>query len=102
MRQIKNPDPEDLNCAPQLAVLATLDAVLDVAVSALMSAHQELIADARPSHTDPHASLIWIGSAIIGEARLLQSTLEMYHDALNVVCDAATDDMKNDAVVLDL
>lgn len=97
MRQIKNPEPEDLTCSPELAVLATLDAVLDVAVSALMSAHQELIADARPSHTDPQASLVWIGSAIISEARMLQNTIEMYHDAINVVDDAAMDDMKKDA-----
>lgn len=96
MRRLKDPQPEDLKYTPELAVLATLDATLEIAVSALISAHSELFDLTPPSHTDAQASLVWIGAAIISEARMLQNSLQMYHDAIDIVYEAAADEMEQE------
>jgi hypothetical protein len=96
MRQTKNPEPHDLTYTPELAILATLDAVLEIAASALMSAHPQLSARTIPLHTDPQASLVWIGAAIISEARMLQNSLQMYRDAIDIVYEAVADEMEQE------
>lgn len=97
MRQIKNLEPEDLTYHPEIASLSTLDAVLEIAVSALRSAHPELNAGDMPLYTDPQASLVWLGGAIISEARMLQRSIQMYREAANLVHDAAMNDMEEEA-----
>jgi hypothetical protein len=97
MRQIENPEPEELTYTPEIASLATLDAVLEIAVSALMSSHPELNTGEIPLHTDPQASLVWLGGAIIGEARMLQKSIQMYREAVELVHEAAVDDMEQDS-----
>ena len=96
MRQTKNPEPHDLTYTPELAILATLDAVLEIAASALMSAHPQLSARTIPLHTDPQASLVWIGNTIISEARMLQHSVQMYNEAVDLVHEAAADEMEQE------
>lgn len=71
------PTPLDLSNDPELAVLAALDALLELSVSALHAEHPDLGVD----ESEPHQLTVLAGS-IIESARRLRDLLRAYRAAL--------------------
>lgn len=74
--------PNDLYQAPELAILAALDQLLQQCVFALFAAHPELTDD-RPFHLREQLTAeIWVADAIYNQAIALQHTIEQYRNAI--------------------
>jgi hypothetical protein len=72
--------PPEVATAPQLAILAALDAVLEHAVIALVAAHPE-IDDVQSLCAEPPP--VWLADSVVNHARLLQQSLRRYRCALD-------------------
>jgi hypothetical protein len=86
MHSIKIPTPTDLDRAPELAVIAALDAALKASVFAMISAH--------PSLRDPDSSVgndaYLVASVFLAIANQLGEAISAYHRAIE--CEPAIPD----------
>lgn len=76
------PTPEELEETPELAVLALLDANLDLALRALVSAHPQLADPDRPAWTLDQSPSGRAAEKFLARAKGLHRALETYRDAL--------------------
>jgi hypothetical protein len=73
------PTPDEVNTAPELAVLAVLDATLEAATRALVAAYPELCDDEGPPSTfEP----VICGRRFLSRANKLQNALVRYRKAV--------------------
>jgi hypothetical protein len=68
-------DPDNLDEAPELAVLAVLDATLDQSILALIAQHRELVESDDLVGLPP---VVWVADLLTSAARHLQHLLERY------------------------
>jgi len=79
MNEFPMPTPDELNDAPELAVLAVLDSAIEAATRAIITVYPELCEDQiRRCRTQP---VIW-GSRLLNRAAKLQVALARYRDAV--------------------
>ena len=76
------PTPEELGDAPELAVLALLDANLELALRALVAAHPALGDPDRPAWTLDHSPSGRAAETFLARAKGLHRALETYRDAV--------------------
>lgn len=76
------PTPEELEDAPELAVLALLDANLEIALRALVSAHPQLADPDRPAWTLDQSPSGRAAKTFLARAKGLHRALETYRDAV--------------------
>ena len=75
----KMPTPDELDYAPELAVLAALDSTLEAAIRALIAAYPDLCQDEIPRcRLEPMIS----GSRLVNRAMRLQVALTRYREAV--------------------
>jgi hypothetical protein len=86
------PTPEELEEAPELAVLALLDANLEIALRALVSAHPQLADPDRPAWTLDHSPSGRAAENFLARAKGLHRTLETYRDAVALGRNTFLDD----------
>lgn len=73
------PDFYLLDDAPQLAILAALDDLIEHVVNALIAAHPELLGD----DLSGDAPSVWLAEIVNSEGRRLQTLLRHYRAALD-------------------
>jgi hypothetical protein len=78
------PTPDDLDHAPELAILAALDHTLAVSVAALAGAHPELGDPERPYWLGLPSRSVTIAKTLIRRALGLQRTIRAYRRALEI------------------
>ena len=78
------PTPDDLDRAPELAILAALDHTLAVSVAALAGAHPELGDPERPYWLGSPSRSVTIAKTLIRRALGLQRTIRAYRRALEI------------------
>jgi hypothetical protein len=76
------PTPDALDGAPELAILVALDHTLELAASALVSAHPELLDPERPYWLRSPPRAVTIAQTLIRRTRGLQRTLRAYREAV--------------------
>ena len=86
------PTPEELGEAPELAVLALLDANLEIALRALASAHPALADPDRPAWTLDHSPSARAAENFLARAKGLYRALETYRDAVALGRNTFPDD----------
>ena len=86
------PTPEELGEAPELAVLALLDANLDLALRALVSAHPQLADPDRPAWTLDQSPSGRAAENFLARAKALHRALETYRDAVTLGRDTSPHD----------
>ena len=87
------PTPDELNYAPELAVLAALDSTLEATTRALITVYPELCEDQIPRH---RIEAVICGSRLLSRAIKLQAALAHYRQAVLRACPVesdATDDL---------
>jgi hypothetical protein len=88
------PTPDELNDAPELAVLAALDSTLEAATRALLAAYPELCEDGIPRY---RLQPVICGARLLSRAIKLQVALVRYRQAVlreRLVDSDATDDLE--------
>lgn len=65
-------------CAPELAVLAALDATLRVSVAALLPAHAQLEAEDFAASPHPPSAQACLAAALLSQVEALQHSLRRY------------------------
>jgi hypothetical protein len=91
MRSAPWPTPPDLAENPELAVLALLDAALDLTVSALLALYPELADPERPYWIDAPSAARDRAATIASRAHSLREALARYRRIL----PPATDDLSS-------
>ena len=84
--------PLDLSDAPELAVLAALDATLRLTATAIIAANPQLCDSTLFQSPRPRPPQIWIAHAVLAHARALRIDLEHYRDAVDAWDPPADDD----------
>jgi hypothetical protein len=85
------PTPEELGDAPELAVLALLDANLEIALRALVAAHPALGDPDRPPWTLSPSPSSRAAEILLASAKRLHRALETYRDAVALHPDTPPD-----------
>ena len=78
------PTPDDLDRAPELAILAALDHTLAVSVAALAGAHPELCDPERPYWLGSPTRSVTIAMTLIRRTRGLQRAIRAYRQAVEI------------------
>jgi len=78
------PTPDDLDRAPELAILAALDHTLAVSVAALAGAHPELGDPERPYWLGSPSRSVTIAMTLIRRTRGLQRAIRAYRRAVEI------------------
>jgi hypothetical protein len=87
----ESPDPHALVAAPELAILAALQRLLELSTSSLLAVHPELIGE--PSHLHPpDAQAVLAAQLIRLAARLTDATARYHVAALAALRRPGTDD----------
>lgn len=88
------PQPEEVCRDPELAILAALDAILTLAIHAIIAAHPYAQDDQRPYWVGPSLSAAdRIASDLLTSARRLSEILDAYRDAIGFEnCSPPADD----------
>jgi hypothetical protein len=76
------PTPDEIDRAPELAILAALDHTLELAAAALACAHPELCDPERPSWLDSPTRSTAIAKTLVQRTRRLQRALRAYRRAV--------------------
>ncbi len=77
------PTPDDLNDAPELSIVAALEAILHVAETAIWAANRELDGGASPfDDGDPQPPRVWIADTILEHIEQLTISLARYRRAI--------------------
>lgn len=87
------PTPDDLDRAPELAILAALDHTLALAAAALACAHPELCDPERPYWLGSPTRSVTIAKTLVRRTRSLQRALRAYRRAVETRhrCEDSTD-----------
>lgn len=80
------PTPDQLDDAPQLAVLAVLELCLGAAVSAIIAMHPELRSGNGLEDEQPRRPAVWVGHELIGQSHALRDAIHRYRIALEIPC----------------
>ncbi len=84
-------DPDEIAAAPELAILAAVDAALDTAIAAVIAAHPTLVGpDPFDEVPAPGAPPLYLASVIVAQAHALRVALDLYRCAVR--CAAGEDD----------
>jgi len=78
------PTPEDLDRAPELAILAALDPTLELAAAALVAAHPELCDPERPAWLGAPTRSAAIAQSLMRKAHGLQRATRDYRRAVEI------------------
>ena len=78
------PTPDDLECAPELAILAALDHTLELAIAALVCAHPELRDPERPYGLGPPTHSLTLAKTLVRRTHGLQRAICAYRKALEI------------------
>jgi hypothetical protein len=78
------PTPDDLVDAPELAILAALELMLDLAVRALVCEHPELADPERPYWLPQASPLDNAAHTVVGSAADLKQALITYREAIDI------------------
>jgi hypothetical protein len=78
------PTPDDLDRAPELAILAALAHTLELAATALVCAHPDLCDPERPSWLAARTRSVAIAESLMSRARGLQHALRDYRRAVEI------------------
>ena len=78
------PTPDDLDDAPELAILAALDHTLELAASALACAHPELLDPERPYWLGSPTRAVTTAQTLVCRTRRLQRALRAYRNAVEI------------------
>ena len=78
------PTPDDLDRAPELAILAVLDHTLELAAAALAGAHPELCDPERPYWLGSPTRSLTIAKTLVPRIRGLQHAIRAYRRALEI------------------
>jgi hypothetical protein len=78
------PTPDDLDRAPELAILAALDHTLELAAAALAGAHPELCDPERPYWLGSPTRSLTIAKTLVPRIRGLQRAIRAYRRALEI------------------
>ena len=89
---VARPTPRDLVAAPELAVLAALQHILELSTFALLATHPEL--EGEPSHLRPPDSRAVLADQVIRLATRLEQATARYHAA--VLADLRRPDARDD------
>lgn len=77
------PTPDDLNDAPELSIVAALEAILHVAETAIWAANRELDGGASPfDDGGPQPPRVWIADTIFAHIDQLSLSLIRYRRAI--------------------
>lgn len=79
--EVWSPTPPEIDRAPEVALLAALDHVLDVTMAAVVAAHPNL-ADDEPFYRQLHRPEVKAADAILTRAARLRDALDRYRRAL--------------------
>jgi len=71
------PDCNQLQDAPQLAIVAAVDSLLDNLAAVLLAVHPEILAD---HHSN--SPVVWLADLVASEGRRMQNYLHRYRTAL--------------------
>lgn len=83
MITLRAPTPDQLNDAPELAIVAALQATLEASEAALFAANRELEFDDRPlDESDLQPPRVWIAHAILESIQQLNHLLSRYRHAI--------------------
>jgi hypothetical protein len=85
------PTPAELADAPELAILAALDAIVDFALRALVSEHPQLADPECPAWARQNSPASDAAHRILAAARPLSNALEAYRRAIATARDDPTD-----------
>jgi len=78
------PTPDDLECAPELAILAALDHTLELAIAALVCAHPELRDPERPYWLGSPTHSLTLAKTLVRRTHALQRAIRAYRRALEM------------------
>jgi hypothetical protein len=78
------PTPDDLERAPELAILAALDHTLELATAALVCAHPELRDPERPYWLASPTRSLALATSLLRRTHGLQRALHAYRRALEI------------------
>jgi hypothetical protein len=73
------PDFVQLQDAPQLAIVAALDTLLDHLAAALIAAHPEILGHPHDGDSPP----VWLADIVTSDTRRLQALLHRYRAAVD-------------------
>lgn len=76
------PTPDDLLVAPQLAIIATLDAVLHHASAAIVASHTELMSAEEFEDAPPESPSAWLALDLLHLMDALSNVLDNYRLSL--------------------
>jgi hypothetical protein len=80
------PTPDQLDDAPELAVLAVLEPALQATASALIAMHPELRSGCGLDDKSPRHPAVWVAYELTDRARALRDTIRRYRIALEIPC----------------
>lgn len=78
------PTPDDLECAPELAILAALDHTLELATAALVCAQPELCDPERPYWLGCPTRSLTLAKTLVRRTHGLQRAIRAYRKALEI------------------
>ena len=85
MIKLRSPTPDQLDDAPELAIVAALQATLEASESALFAANRELECDDRHlDERDLQPPRVWIACAILESIAQLSHLLSRYRRAIDL------------------
>jgi|APFre7841882630_1041343.scaffolds.fasta_scaffold460135_1 hypothetical protein len=80
------PTPDQLDDAPELAVLAVLEHALDAAANAVVAMHPELRSGCPLDDELPKNPAVWVAYELTDRARTLRDAIRRYRVAVTIPC----------------
>ena len=80
------PTPDELDAAPELAVLAVLESALDAATNTLVATHSELRSGSPLDEELPPNPAVWVGYELTDRAHALRAAIRRYRVAITIAC----------------
>lgn len=82
--------------APELAILAVLDAALEATTVAMLVANPEVLHGDPYDECEPQSPEVWIADAFVAEARTLRAIIDRYRRAVYAANERLRDDQDID------
>ncbi len=76
------PFPPDISDAPELAIFATLETVLELTINTIAAFNRELFDECGLDYQQNIPATTWVADSIATQAAALQQTLKRYNQAL--------------------
>jgi hypothetical protein len=80
------PTPDQLDDAPELAVLAVLESALDAATTAVIAMYPELRSGCPLDHELPRNPAVWVAYELTDRAHALRDAIRRYRIAITIPC----------------